>query len=91
MEERKDVMTLLNDEGKEVVVKILFSFVVEGTNKAYIVYTFDSRSEKEVVDVLISEVDMETRQIKEIPEAEIATVKEYYEKVKNGLINKEIK
>ena len=37
--ENKNQFTLIDEEGKEVVYDVLFTFDSEETNKSYIVYT----------------------------------------------------
>ena len=37
--DKKNVFTVINDEGKEVECEVLFTFDSEETNKSYMVYT----------------------------------------------------
>ena len=37
--DKKNVFTVMNDEGKEVECEVLFTFDSEETNKSYMVYT----------------------------------------------------
>lgn len=37
--DKKNVFTVMNDEGKEVACEVLFTFDSEETNKSYMVYT----------------------------------------------------
>ena len=44
--ENKNQFTLIDEEGKEVVYDVLFTFDSEETNKSYIVYTDNSTDEE---------------------------------------------
>ena len=45
MEEKKNLFTVLNDEGKEVECEVLFTFESDETKKNYIVYTDNTLDE----------------------------------------------
>jgi len=44
--EEKNVFKVMNEEGKEIVCEVLFTFDSEETNKSYIVYTDNTTDEK---------------------------------------------
>ena len=48
---------VINDEGKEIVCDVLFTFDSEETNKSYIVYTDNSTDEEGNVQVFASIYD----------------------------------
>lgn len=50
----KNTFKVINDEGKEVVCHILFTFDSEETGKSYIVYTDDSKDEAGNIQVYAS-------------------------------------
>lgn len=50
----KNTFTVLDDNGKEVVCHILFTFDSEETKKSYIVYTDNSRDEQGNIKVYAS-------------------------------------
>jgi uncharacterized protein YrzB (UPF0473 family) len=52
--EDKNVFTILNDEGKEVVCEVLFTFDSEETKKSYIVYTDNTTDDDGNVKVYAS-------------------------------------
>ena len=52
--ENKNQFTLIDEEGKEVVYDVLFTFDSEETNKSYIVYTDNSRDAEGNVQVFAS-------------------------------------
>ncbi len=88
MNEDKRILTVYDEKGKPVTVQVLFTFLIPDQNRRYIVYTFDldKKVENDSVDVLISEVDVETYKIKEIPESDIQMVIDYYQQIKRTLI-----
>lgn len=55
----KNTFKVINDEGKEVVCHILFTFDSEETGKSYIVYTDDSKDAEGNVQVYASIFDPE--------------------------------
>ena len=55
----KNTFKVINDEGKEVVCHILFTFDSEETKKSYIVYTDDSKDAEGNVQVYASIFDPE--------------------------------
>lgn len=52
--ENKNQFTLIDEEGKEVVYDVLFTFDSEETNKSYIVYTDNSTDEEGNIQVYAS-------------------------------------
>ena len=66
LDSEKNTFTVINNEGKEVVCDILFTFDSADTGKSYIVYTDNSRDEVEgyirVFAAVLREID-EDRQM----------------------------
>ena len=52
--ENKNQFTLIDEEGKEVVYDVLFTFDSEETNKSYIVYTDNTLDEDGNIQVYAS-------------------------------------
>ena len=50
----KNSFTVINDEGKEVVCDVLFTFDSDETKKSYIAYTDNTKDEKGNVQVYAS-------------------------------------
>ena len=50
----KDTFTVINDEGKEIVCNVLFTFDSDETGKSYIVYTDNSKDSMGNVQVYAS-------------------------------------
>jgi len=55
--EKKNVFTVLNDEGKEIECEVLFTFESEETNKNYLVYTDNTTDENGNIKVYASIFD----------------------------------
>ncbi len=53
----KNSFTIINDEGKEVVCDVLFTFDSDETNKSYIAYTDNTKDENGNVQVYASIYD----------------------------------
>ena len=51
---KKNIFSMLDENGKEVVYDVLFTFESEETNKNYIVYTDNSKDDKGNVQVYAS-------------------------------------
>ena len=54
MMEEKNTFKIMNNEGKEIVYEVLFTFDSEETNKSYIVYTDNTTDDKGNVKVYAS-------------------------------------
>ena len=52
--EEKNTFKVLDNEGKEVICEVLFTFDSEETNKSYIVYTDNTTDEKGNIKVYAS-------------------------------------
>ena len=52
--EEKNTFKIMDNEGKEVVCEVLFTFDSEETNKSYIVYTDNTTDDKGNVKVYAS-------------------------------------
>ena len=89
MDMENKTLTIYDENGKEIKIKVMFTFTTQNTNKRYVVYTLDDSKETDPVNILISEVDTETYRIKEIPENEIPTVIEYYKQIKKTVLANE--
>lgn len=50
----KDTFTVINDEGKEILCNVLFTFDSDETGKSYIVYTDNSKDKMGNVQVYAS-------------------------------------
>ena len=55
--ENNNTFKVINDEGKEIVCDILFTFDSEETKKSYIVYTDNSKDEEGNIQVFASIYD----------------------------------
>ena len=53
----KNQFTVINNEGKEIVCDVLFTFDSDETNKSYIAYTDQSRDENGNIQVYASTYD----------------------------------
>jgi len=51
---RKNTFSMLDENGKEIVYDVLFTFESEETNKNYIVYTDNSKDENGNIEVYAS-------------------------------------
>ena len=56
---KKNSFTMIDEDGKEVVYDVLFTFESDETNKNYIVYTDNSRDEAGNIQVYASIYDPE--------------------------------
>lgn len=57
---KKNTFTVVNDEGKEIVCEILFTFESDETNKNYIVYTDNTTDKQGNIKVYASIFDPES-------------------------------
>ena len=89
IDERKGQITILDEHDVPVTVQLLFTFSIQKYNKRYIVYTYDLNTDKEDVDVLISEIDYDTYRIKEINKDEIPMIMEVYRQIRMEYEEKE--
>ena len=80
-------ITVLNKDNEFVKIQIIFSFEIPEFKKRYIAYTYEANKESDEIDVLISEMDWDTYEIKNIPKNEIDLVLEYYNNAKLLLEN----
>ena len=55
--EDKNTFTVINEEGKEVVCNVLFTFDSDETKKSYIVYTDNTKDKQENIQVYASIYD----------------------------------
>ncbi len=55
--ENKNTFTVINDEGREIVCNILFTFDSDETKKSYIVYTDNTKDKKGNIQVYASIYD----------------------------------
>ncbi len=80
-------LTVIDENNNKIDVFVLFIFEREELNKKYVAYTLDHDIEgKEDINILISEIDPETNQIKSINEEEMPMVKELYEEAKKTIL-----
>lgn len=85
--EKEGFAIVTDDAGNQIKVQVIFGFEVEEYNKNYIVYTTESDSSSDEINVMISEFDKKTYEIKSIPEDEMNTVMEFYNNAKNIILN----
>lgn len=52
--EQKNIFTVLNAEGKEIICEVLFTFDSEETNKSYMVYTDNTTDDEGNIKVYAS-------------------------------------
>ncbi len=52
--EEKNIFTVINDEGKEIVCDVLFTFDSDETKKSYVVYTDNTKDENGNIRVYAS-------------------------------------
>ncbi len=55
--EEKNTFTVINDEGREILCNVLFTFDSDETKKSYIVYTDNTKDEKGNIKVYASIYD----------------------------------
>lgn len=65
--EEKNTFKVMDDNGKEVVCEVLFTFDSEETNKSYIVYTDNTTDEKGNVKVYASVYKKESESTELLP------------------------
>lgn len=70
----KNQFTVINDEGKEIVCDVLFTFDSDETGKSYIVYTDNTKDETGNIKVYASIFDPEDENTELLP---IETDKEW--------------
>ena len=84
------VINVTMNDGKQVKVRVLFTFEIEIFKKRYIAYTFNdeniSKEDVEEQNVYISEIDYDTYEIKSIPVDELQDVLNTYNQIKLDLI-----
>ena len=80
-------ITVTNEEGNELKVYVLFSFEVVEFKKKYVAYTTNMESESNEADVLISEIDYDTNEIRSIPAGDMEHVLEIYKNIKETLLS----
>ena len=71
---KKNTFTMIDENGREIVYDVLFTFESEETNKNYIVYTDQSKDDKANIQVYASIYDPENPNSKLEP---IETEKEW--------------
>jgi uncharacterized protein YrzB (UPF0473 family) len=65
--DKKNIFTVVNDEGNEVECEVLFTFESEETHKNYIVYTDNTTDESGNIKVYASIYDPNDDQTKLLP------------------------
>ena len=90
MEQNNVNIVVYDEEGNEIKAFFILDFEIPEFNKKYVVYTLDLDSDKEDMEVLISEIDYETNEVKSIPTNEMETVLNVYEELKQQLLNDEV-
>ncbi len=87
IDEKKGQITILDEQSNPLTVQLLFMFSIQ--NKRYIVYTYELNTDKEDINVLISEIDCETYHVKEIAKEDIPMIMETYRQIKKEYEDKE--
>ena len=87
IDKEKGIISVINDKNEIVNIQVILVFEIEELNKKYVVYTFDSNKDTEDIDIIISEFDQEKNEIASIDENEKEIVMEYYNSVKDNLLN----
>ncbi len=82
-------ITLTNENNEQIKVQALFSFEMPEFKKKYIVYTLNPDATLDEVNVLISEINYDTLEIKSIPEDEKSAVIEFYNSAKQMLLSED--
>lgn len=93
----KNSFTLIDEEGKETVYDVLFTFDSEETNKSYIVYTDNTKDEAGNIQVYASTYDendpnsrlgaIETEKEWKVIETILETLQEEVKKKQEEMIN----
>ena len=87
IDKEKGIISVINDKNEIVNIQVILVFEIEELNKKYVVYTFDSNKDTVDIDIIISEFDQEKNEIASIDENEKEIVMEYYNSVKDNLLN----
>ena len=80
-------LNVINEDGINVKIDVLFDFEIEEFGKKYIAYTTDSNPSSSEQEVFISELDNNTYTIKSIPEEDMKYVLNMYKKIREELLN----
>lgn len=82
-----DGSIIITDENNNTKkVQLIFNFQIPEFNKSYIVYTFDEDKSGDEIDVIISEFDSISNEIKSIPEDQKDVVYTFYEEAKKKIL-----
>ena len=87
--EKEGTIVVVDEENNQLKIQVLFSFEVPDFKKNYVVYITDTDFNRDEIDVLISEYDSETYEIKSIPQDEMSVVLEFYKAAKDIIIGDE--
>ena len=80
-------ITVENENHEAITIQVLYTFDNEENKKRYVVYTPDINNKKNTVNILISELDYDTYELKDIDEDEVEMVMQYYKASKEELLN----
>ena len=89
IDQSKGTIEIVDENNKKVKIQVLFSFEATEYKKKYVVYTTDLNNEDDEIEILISEINPDTFEIKSIPDDEADSVMELYESAKQMILNKE--
>ena len=84
--EKNGTITLQDENGNDVVVQVVLEFELPELKKKYLAYTKDANTDKDIIDIFISEFDYDTNELKSIPEDEYKDVIECYNNIKESLL-----
>lgn len=81
------LINITTESGKTLDVQTIFEFEVPELKKKYLAYTLEANSPMDEINVLISEFDYDTNEIKSILENEKEVVLEFYNAAKEAILN----
>ncbi len=87
--EKPGLISVTDENNNKIEIQVIFGFEVPEYKKSYVVYTTESQSPNEEINVNISEYDNNTYEIKSIPEEELDFVMECYNNAKTIILEKE--
>ena len=85
--EKEGTIIVTDENNNQIKVQIIFGFSVPEYNKNYIEYTTESDLDQEEINILISEYDGNTYEIKSIPEEEMEKVLDFYNSAKEMILS----
>lgn len=89
MNENPGFISVTDENNNKIEIQVIFGFEIPEYKKSYVVYTTESKSPQEEINVNISEYDNNTYEIKSIPEDELDFVMESYNNAKSMILETE--